>query len=186
VYRSDDSGKSWKLMSGDDRLTQRLFSTYGWVFGQIRVDPNNEDTIYTMGIPLLKSTDGGESFKSLNYPGLHGDHHAMWINPENSNHVINGNDGGVNLSYDGGATWKTCQSYSFTTSRSTTLNPSTFTVRFRTTTAGVAPPTIALGGRQSMRGNESLAVKPARWRLTPMTKIRFTQRDSTARFNDQL
>lgn len=106
VYRSDDNGASWKLMSEGDRLMPRLFSTYGWVFGQIRVDPNNEDTIYVMGVPLLKSTDGGRSFKSLNYRGLHGDHHAMWINPANSNHIVNGNDGGVNLSYDGGATWK--------------------------------------------------------------------------------
>lgn len=106
VYRSDDAGASWKLMNEDDRLMKRLFSTYGWVFGQIRVDPNDENTIYTMGIPLLKSTDGGKSFKSLNYSGLHGDHHAMWIDPENSNYIINGNDGGINLSYDGGATWK--------------------------------------------------------------------------------
>ena len=106
VYRSDDAGKSWTLMSGDDRSTKRMFSTYGWVFGQIRVDPNDEDTIYTMGIPLLKSTDGGKSFTNLGYRGLHADHHAMWINPANSKHIINGNDGGINISYDGGATWK--------------------------------------------------------------------------------
>ena len=106
VYRSSDGGATWQLTHEDDRLMKRLFSTYGWVFGQIRVDPNDENTIYTMGVPLLKSTDGGKTFQNLGYSGLHGDHHAMWINPDNSNHIINGNDGGINISYDAGATWK--------------------------------------------------------------------------------
>lgn len=106
VYRSDDRGGTWTKASEDSRILARLFSTYGWVFGQIRVDPNDVDTIYVMGVPLLKSTDGGKTFKSLNSRGLHGDHHAMWIDPANSNYVINGNDGGVNISYDGGASWK--------------------------------------------------------------------------------
>ena len=106
VYRSDDSGQTWQLSSEDDRQMRRLFSTYGWVFGQIRVDPHDENTLFTMGIPLLKSTDGGKTFESLNFRGLHGDHHAMWIDPDNSQHIINGNDGGINLSYDGGETWK--------------------------------------------------------------------------------
>ena len=106
VYRSADGGETWELQNTEDRLMSRLFATYGWVFGQIRVDPNDENTIYTMGVPLLKSTDGGKSFERLGFRGLHSDHHAMWINPDNSNHIINGNDGGINLSYDGGATWK--------------------------------------------------------------------------------
>lgn len=106
VYRSDDHGENWTKVSQDSRLLSRLFSTYGWVFGQIRVDPSNVDTIYVMGVPLLKSTDGGKTFKSLNSRGLHGDHHAMWIDPSNPNYIINGNDGGVNISYDGGQRWK--------------------------------------------------------------------------------
>ncbi len=106
VYRSDDGGATWKLTTDRSRELQRTFATYGWVFGQIRVDPNDEDTIYVMGVSLLKSTDGGKSFKTLNDRGLHGDHHALWINPSNSNHLVNGNDGGLNISYDGGATWK--------------------------------------------------------------------------------
>lgn len=106
VYRSDDHGDHWELVSGNDRSMQSLFSTYGWVFGQIRVDPNQADTIYVMGVPLLKSTDGGKSFTNLQYPDLHADHHALWIDPDNSNYLINGNDGGINLSYDGGQTWK--------------------------------------------------------------------------------
>ncbi len=106
IYRSNDRGESWIKVSEDSRLLSRLFSTYGWVFGQIRVDPNEPDTIYVMGVPLLKSTDGGKTFKSLNSRGLHGDHHAMWIDPSDSDYVINGNDGGVNITYDGGKTWK--------------------------------------------------------------------------------
>lgn len=106
IYKSIDGGDSWNLTHEEDRQMKRLFSTYGWVFGQIRVDPNDENTIYAMGIPLIKSTDGGKTFENLGFRGLHGDHHAMWINPDNSNHVINGNDGGINISYDGGETWK--------------------------------------------------------------------------------
>lgn len=106
VYRSDDAGATWQQVSKNDRTMQRLYSTYGWVFGQIRVDPNDEDMVYALGVPLLKSIDGGKTFKPLSYRGLHGDHHAMWIDPGNSNYIINGNDGGVNLSYDGGTTWK--------------------------------------------------------------------------------
>ena len=106
VHRSDDSGETWQQVSQNSRAMQRLFSTYGWVFGQIRVDPNDPQTTYIMGVPLMKSTDGGTTYKALFYPGLHGDHHAMWINPNNSDEIINGNDGGVNLSYDGGKTWK--------------------------------------------------------------------------------
>ncbi len=106
VYRSDNGGANWKLASEGDELMSRAFATYGWVFGQIRVDPNDENTIFVLGVPLLKSTDGGKSFTNCGFRGLHADHHAMWINPENSRHLINGNDGGVNISYDGGETWK--------------------------------------------------------------------------------
>jgi hypothetical protein len=106
VYRSDDRGETWTLTSGDDRAMRGLFSTYGWVFGQIRVDPTNPEVVYALGVPLLKSEDGGKTFKGLNYRGLHSDHHALWIDPANPNYLINGNDGGINLSYDGGKTWK--------------------------------------------------------------------------------
>ncbi len=106
VYRSDDAGANWRLVSGDDKQMPSLHATYGWVFGQIRVDPNDPETIFVMGVALLKSTDGGKSFSSCRFAGLHADHHAIWINPENSNHVVNGNDGGINISYDGGETWK--------------------------------------------------------------------------------
>ena len=63
-YRSDDGGETWKLVSNKSRLLEGLFSTYGWVFSQIRVDPNDEDTVYIMGVSLLKSTDGGVNFQT--------------------------------------------------------------------------------------------------------------------------
>ena len=106
VYRSDDFGETWSKVSQSNRTMEQLFSTYGWVFSQIRVDPSNENTSYIMGVALLKSTDGGKTYKRLFDRGLHADHHAMWIHPENPDYVINGNDGGVNISYDGGGTWK--------------------------------------------------------------------------------
>lgn len=108
VYRSDDKGDSWTLVSGlsEDmkKYMERHSSTYGWVFGQIRVDPNDENTIYTMGLGLHISTDGGKTFKQLR--GMHGDHHGLWIDPENSNYLVNTNDGGIYLSYDKGENWR--------------------------------------------------------------------------------
>ncbi|MBU1339990.1 MAG: hypothetical protein KKD56_13140 [Acidobacteria bacterium] len=106
VYRSDDKGESWTKVSPDDRYMEGFGGTYGWVFGQLRVDPSNEDTLYIMGLRLAKSTDGGETWKTLSYPGLHGDHHGLWIDPGDSDYLINVNDGGVNISYDGGETWR--------------------------------------------------------------------------------
>ncbi len=106
VYRSDDQGETWKKMSPADPSMERFGGTYGWVFGQIRVDPSHDNTIYLMGVGLVKSTDGGKSFARISYEGLHGDHHGIWIDPDDSNYVINVNDGGANVSYDGGKAWR--------------------------------------------------------------------------------
>ena len=78
--------------------------TYGWVFGQIRVDPKDENTIYTMGLELNQSVDGGKTFRGLEGP--HGDHHGLWIDPLNPNYLLNVQDGGLTISYDKGRTWK--------------------------------------------------------------------------------
>ena len=108
VFRSDDKGETWKQVSGltPDQKTfmERHSNTYGWVFGQVRVDPNDADTIYTMGLSLNVSTDGGKTFKRVKSPG--GDHHALWIDPENSNYLINGFDQGLAVSYDQGKNWR--------------------------------------------------------------------------------
>ncbi len=105
VYRSSDKGESWLKVSPDTGVIGNLTSTYGWVFGQIRVDPTDKNTIYVMGVSLAKSTDGGKTFTELSDEGLHVDHHALWIDPDNPDLLINGNDGGINISHDQGKTW---------------------------------------------------------------------------------
>lgn len=103
VYRSDDGGIHWKKMN--EKYIDDLFYTYGYYFGLIRVDPNNDKTIYIAGVPALKSTDGGKTFNSVDQDNMHGDFHALWIDPAKSDHIIWGNDGGLNISYDGGRTY---------------------------------------------------------------------------------
>ena len=108
IYRTDNSGEKWTQVSGQTEKMKKAMewhsSTYGWVFGQMRVDPNDENTIYTMGLALNVSTDGGKTFKRLG--GMHGDHHGLWIDPDNSNYLVNTNDGGICVSYDKGANWR--------------------------------------------------------------------------------
>ncbi|MGH7470579.1 MAG: WD40/YVTN/BNR-like repeat-containing protein [Longimicrobiales bacterium] len=104
IFRSDNGGQNWRRVSEYDRNMERLAGTYGWVFGQIRVDPLLENRIYVMGVPLMVSDDAGKTFRSLCC--MHGDHHGMWIDPANSNYVANVNDGGVSISYDGGRTFR--------------------------------------------------------------------------------
>jgi len=83
---------------------ERHSNTYGWVFGQVRVDPNDPDTVYTMGLMLNVSRDGGKTFARVAGPGV--DHHALWIDPGNSSYMIKGFDQGAAVSYDGGANWR--------------------------------------------------------------------------------
>ena len=108
VFRSDDGGGSWKQVSGltpeQKTFMERHSGTYGWVFGQIRVDPNDDNTVYIMGVPFSVSTDGGKTFKYVRSPG--GDNHALWIDPDNSNYLIKGFDQGVAVSYDKGKNWR--------------------------------------------------------------------------------
>jgi photosystem II stability/assembly factor-like uncharacterized protein len=95
IYRSDDYGASWQKMG-------TAFS-YPWYMGQIRVDPTNPDRVYFMGVPLQVSTDGGRTFRNT-AGAAHSDHHAMWIDPTDPNHLIIGCDGGVYISRDRGRT----------------------------------------------------------------------------------
>nr|WP_299071301.1 glycosyl hydrolase [uncultured Allomuricauda sp.] len=103
VYRSDDAGATWKKMN--ENYIDDLFYSYGYYFAQIRVDPNHKDHIYLAGVPLIKSEDGGNTFTSISKENVHADHHALWINPKQPGHLINGNDGGVNITYDDGHSW---------------------------------------------------------------------------------
>jgi photosystem II stability/assembly factor-like uncharacterized protein len=106
VWRSDDAGQNFAKVSTEDDKLERFAGTYGWVFGQIRVDPTNPEVVYIMGVPIAKSTDGGKTFNMMRpdrgSERNHGDHHALWIDPTDPNYLINGNDGGVVVSYDGG------------------------------------------------------------------------------------
>ncbi len=100
VYRSDNAGKTWKKMNSE---TDRIGG--GKWYGQIRIDPNDDKVIYVQSTVLFRSTDGGKKWNRTVATGIHVDHHAVWIDPENSNHIILGNDGGLAITYDWGKTW---------------------------------------------------------------------------------
>ena len=108
VYRSDDKGETWRQVSGltpeQKTFMERHSNTYGWVFGQTRVDPNDENTVYTMGLSLNVSRDGGKTFQRM--PGPGSDHHALWIDPQNSAYLLKGFDQGLAVSYDKGKNWR--------------------------------------------------------------------------------
>src|SRR5712692_3513086 len=100
LFRSDDAGESWIRMNEDGRLRQRA-----WYFSHVFADPKSADTLYLLNTGMFRSTDGGRSFNLLSAP--HGDHHGLWIDPDNPQRMINGNDGGATVSTDGGKTWTT-------------------------------------------------------------------------------
>ena len=100
VYRSEDAGETWKNINSDRELRQRA-----WYYTRIYADPKDEDVVYVVNVSYHKSKDGGENFTSARAP--HGDHHDMWIAPENPDRIIMGDDGGAQVTYDGGETWST-------------------------------------------------------------------------------
>ena len=100
LYRSDDGGETWSRVNDDQRLTQRA-----WYFTHIFADPKSADTVYMLNTGAFRSTDGGKTLSLL--PAPHGDHHGFWIDPQNPNRMINGNDGGASVSVDGGKSWST-------------------------------------------------------------------------------
>lgn len=106
LYRSDDGGATW--FKPYKEYMDELFYTYGYYFAQIRSDIANPDRVYLIGFVVLASEDGGKSFRNINMENVHVDHHALWINPAKPGHLINGNDGGLNITYDNGNTWLKC------------------------------------------------------------------------------
>jgi len=114
VFRSDDGGEMWKK-THPESLGNGIVSSYGYYFGQIRVSPGDDETVYILGVPVMKSVDGGKTFKEIPEAGgnygtgledVHPDHHALWIDPGNPKVLWLGNDGGLNASYDGGANFQ--------------------------------------------------------------------------------
>lgn len=102
VYRSDDGGTSWKKTH---TKPIGIYSTYGYYFGKIFVSPTDENKLVITGVSLQLSTDGGKTWKNIDQANVHGDHHAIWIDPKRDSHIINGNDGGCNITYDNGEHW---------------------------------------------------------------------------------
>ena len=100
VYRSDDAGKIWSKVNEDRNLRQRA-----WYYSRIYADTKDEDVVYVMNVSYHKSKDGGKSFKSYNAP--HGDHHDLWIAPEDNQRMIIADDGGAQVSFDAGENWTT-------------------------------------------------------------------------------
>ncbi len=100
VYRSEDAGKTWNLVNSERSLRQRA-----WYYTRIYADPEDIDVVYVLNVRYHKSTDGGKTYETYNAP--HGDHHDLWIAPEDPDRMIIGDDGGAQVTYDGGETWST-------------------------------------------------------------------------------
>ena len=103
IYKSTDGGLHWEKTH--DGFIDGVYYSYGYYFGRIHVAPFDADKVYIYGVPILTSDDGGQSFQSIGKSNVHADHHDLWINPERPGHLINGNDGGINITYDDGAHW---------------------------------------------------------------------------------
>ncbi len=100
VYRSEDGGQSWKKVNSYN--LDGLIYSYGYYFGEVRINPKNPDELYILGVPILKSSDGGKTWKEVAVnQNVHVDHHAMWINPADPEHLLLGTDGGLYESHDG-------------------------------------------------------------------------------------
>lgn len=100
VFRSDDGGKKWRKLNSDRALRQRA-----WYYTRIYADPQDEDILYVLNVSYHKSKDGGKTFERYNAP--HGDHHDLWIAPEDPKRMVIGDDGGAQITFDGGTNWST-------------------------------------------------------------------------------
>ena len=102
VYVSQDGGAHWKKAN---EKPISIFNTYGYYFAKIYTSHTNPDKVFILGFTAQVSTNGGKSFTTIDKENVHADHHALWVNPKKDSHLINGNDGGVNLTYDDGKNW---------------------------------------------------------------------------------
>ena len=114
LFRSDDGGDSWRRVNDERKLRQRA-----WYYSRVEADPQDPDTVYVLNVRFHRSTDGGKVFTSIRTP--HVDNHALWIDPDDNQRMVEGNDGGANVSFDAGKTWSrqdnqpTAQFYRVTT-----------------------------------------------------------------------
>lgn len=100
LYRSEDGGETWRQVNSERKLRQRA-----WYYTRVYADTKDADVVYVLNVRYHKSSDGGRTFSTYNAP--HGDHHDLWIAPEDPNRMIIGDDGGAQITYDGGETWST-------------------------------------------------------------------------------
>lgn len=98
LFVSNDAGKTWSMVSGDNRLVQRA-----WYYIEVFADPNDEDTVYVLSAEMFRSEDGGKTWESIAVP--HGDTHDLWINPKDSKNMIMADDGGATITFDYGENW---------------------------------------------------------------------------------
>lgn len=156
VFMSNDAGETWTLTSSDNNVRQRA-----WYYTKIFVDPKNENTVYAPNVNFMRSRDGGRTFQSVRTP--HGDHHDLWIDPEDGNRMIVADDGGAQISFDGGDNWSTytnqptAQIYRVTTDNSFPYRilgaqQDNSTIRIKSRTYGIA---ITEQDWQSTAGSES-------------------------------
>lgn len=139
LYRSDDAGTSWTQLNGDNILKARA-----WYYNHIKADPNDENTVYVMNVQLHKSIDGGKTFEIKKLP--HGDTHDLWINPSDSLNMINANDGGATVTFDGGKSWSSIYNQP--------------TAQFYRVITDNLEPFYVYGGQQD---NTTLAIPSATW-----------------------
>ncbi|MFN2440537.1 MAG: WD40/YVTN/BNR-like repeat-containing protein, partial [Chitinophagaceae bacterium] len=143
MFASNDGGETWALTSNDNNIRQRA-----WYYTKVFVDPKNENLVYAPNVGFMRSRDGGKTFTSVRTP--HSDHHDLWIDPEDGNRMIVADDGGAQVSFDGGENWSTylnqptAQIYRVSTDNSfpyrilgAQQDNSTVRIKSRTTGAGI-------------------------------------------------
>ena len=104
IYKTEDGGNEWERCR--DVPLKDIYMSYGWWFGNIRVNPKNANEVYALGLDIWKSKNGGQNWKNVSWQGVHYDQHAMFIHPKNPNLVVLGNDGGAYLSQTAGKKWQ--------------------------------------------------------------------------------
>ena len=156
IFRSEDKGVSWTKMS--DTNPRPMY------YSQIRIDPLNDQRIWVLGSRMYYSEDGGKNFTTERVTRIHGDHHALWINPSDSNHMLLGSDGGIHYSYDRGLTWDFVNTFAigqFYEVGYDMRRPTTFTVASRTTVAGEVLPALSMSRASLTRTGSASAVGTA-------------------------